>query len=141
MTEVVEQGEHGNGMDLRHHSPAGIRQPFGRYHHVVEVEGARRLLFLSGQLGVRPDGSVPEDVAGQAEQVFANIDACLAAAGCERRHLLRLAVYLTEAEYRLDYMRVRDAWVANPAPASTLIVVKALALPSCKVEVEAVAAA
>ena len=128
-------------MDLRHHSPAGVRPPFGRYHHVVEVDGASRLLFMSGQLGIRPDGSIPEDAAAQAEQVFANIDACLQAAGFARRQVVRLSVFLTEADYRLDYMRVRDAWVADPPPASTLVIVKALALPACKVEVEAVAAA
>ena len=128
-------------MDLRHHSPAGVRPPFGRYHHVVEVDGASRLLFMSGQLGIRPDGSIPEDAAAQAEQVFANIDACLQAAGFARRHILRLSVFLIEADYRLDYMRVRDAWVADPPPASTLVIVKVLALPACKVEVEAVAAA
>ena len=128
-------------MDLRHHSPAGIRPPFGRYHHVVEVDGASRLLFMSGQLGIRPDGSIPEDAAAQAEQAFANIDACLQAAGFARRHIVRLSVFLTEADYRVDYMRIRDAWVADPPPASTLVIVKALALPAFKVEVEAVAAA
>ena len=128
-------------MDLRHHSPAGIRPPFGRYHHAVEAVGASRLLFLSGQLGIRPDGSVPEDAATQTELVFANIDACLDASGFARRQVVRLTVFLTEADYRVDYMRVRDAWVADPPPASTLLIVKALALPAFKVEVEAVAAA
>jgi enamine deaminase RidA (YjgF/YER057c/UK114 family) len=128
-------------MELRHLSPPDIRPPFGRYHHVVEVNGATRLLFLSGQLGIRPDGSVPEHAAAQAEQAFANIDACLAAAGCTRAQIVRLSVFLTEAEYRQDYMRVRDAWVADPPPASTLLIVKALALPACKIEIEAVAAA
>ena len=49
-------------------------------------------------------------------------------------------MFLTEVDYRLDYMRARDAWVEDPAPASTLLVVKALALPACKIEIEAVAA-
>jgi enamine deaminase RidA (YjgF/YER057c/UK114 family) len=127
-------------MDLRHLSPAGIRPPFGRYHHLVEASGATRLLFLSGQLGIRPDGTVPEEVAAQTAQAFANIDGCLVAAGYTRAQVLRLSVF-TEAEYRLGYMQVRDAWVADPPPASTLLVVKALALPACKVEIEAVAAA
>ena len=127
-------------MVLRHLSPATVSRPFGRYEQLVEVVGARRLLFLSGQLGVRLDGSVPDGVAEQAEQVFANIDALLEAAGFSRRHVVRLSAFLTEAEHRPAYMGVRDAWVADPPPASTLIVVKALALPACKVEVEAVAA-
>lgn len=128
-------------MILRHQSPVSIRAPFGRYVHMVEVAAADRLLFLSGQLGIRADGSVPDDVAEQAAQAFANIDVCLEAAGLGRAHLVRLAVFLTEADYRIPYMQVRDAWVADPPPASTLIIVKALAQPVFKVEIEAVAAA
>ena len=128
-------------MKLRHPSPAALRAPFGRYAHVVEVQGASRLVFLSGQLGIRPDGSIPDDVAGQAAQAFANIDACLEAAGVTRAQVVRLNVFLTEADYRQDYMVVRDAWAPDPPPASTLVVVKALALPAFKVEIEAVAAA
>jgi 2-iminobutanoate/2-iminopropanoate deaminase len=141
MTGRVEQAEDQKGMDLRHHSPPGVRPPFGKYHHLVEVNGADKLLFVSGQLGIRRDGSFAEDAAGQAEQAFANIDACLQDAGLTRRHLVRLTVFLTESDYRQDYMRVRDAWVANPPPASTMVVVKALALPALKVEIEAIAAA
>ena len=85
------------------------------------------------------EAAAGDDAAGQTEQAFRNIDACLAEAGFARRQVVRLSVFLTEADYRLDYMRVRDAWVADPPPASTLIVVKALALPAFKVEIEAVA--
>ena len=128
-------------MELRYFSPSGVCPPFGRYHHAVEARGVERLLVLAGQIGNRPDGSLPDGVAAQAEQAFANIDACLGAAGLTRAQVLRLSVYLTEAEYRLGYMQVRDAWVADPPPASTLLVVKALALPACKIEIEAVAVA
>ena len=84
MSGCFQQGEDGTGMELRHLSPAGIRPPFGRYHHLVEANGAARLLFLSGQLGIRPDGTVPEEVAAQTAQAFANIDACLVAADFTR---------------------------------------------------------
>jgi enamine deaminase RidA (YjgF/YER057c/UK114 family) len=112
-----------------------------KYHHVVAVEGANRLAFISGQLGMQANGIVPEDVESQTELAFANLDACLASAGLSRRDIVRLNVYLTDAEYRRAYMAVRDRWVAAPPPASTLVIVKALALPACKVEIEAIAAA
>lgn len=127
-------------MQLKHLSPSEVRPPFGRYHQAVAALGAERLLFVSGQLGVRPDGSVPHELDAQVEQAFANIEACLTAGGFTRQQVVRLSVFLTEAEYRHGYMRVRDAWVADPPPASTLIIVKALALPACKVEIEAIAA-
>ena len=102
---------------------------------------AQRLLFVSGQLGIaaRRHRARGRSTA-QTELVLANIDACLVAAGLTRANVVRLTAFLTEAEYRQGYMRVRDAWVADPPPASTLLVVKALALPACKVEIEAIAA-
>lgn len=125
----------------RHLTPETIRAPFGRYHHAVEVRGTERLLFLSGQLGIRPDGSVPEGAAEQTEVALANIDACLAAAGMDRGHLVRLTTFLVDAADRPAFMAVRDGWVPDPPPASTLVIVKALAQPAFRVEVEAVAAA
>lgn len=128
-------------MERRHLSPAALRPPFGRYHQLVEVAGAGRLLFLSGQLGMDASGHLPEEVGEQTTLALAAIDACLAEVGMGRADLVRLTVFLTEAAYREPYMRVRDAWVADPPPASTLVVVKALVLPAAKVEIEAVAAA
>jgi enamine deaminase RidA (YjgF/YER057c/UK114 family) len=125
----------------RHLDPEGAPPPLAKYHHVVAVEGATRLAFISGQLGMHADGGVPEDVTSQTEVAFANLDACLVAVGLTRRDIVRLNVYLTDAEYRRSYMEVRDRWVADPPPASTLVIVKALALPACKVEIEAIAAA
>ncbi len=124
----------------RHHVPAGIPAPFGRYVHAVECAAPDRMLFVSGQLGITAEGKVPETVEEQARIAFDHLDACLGAAGMERRHVLRLTAYLTEAEYRAGYMRVRDAWAPDPPPASTLVIVKALALPACRVEIEAIAA-
>ncbi len=123
-----------------HLDPEDVPAPYGRYRQVVSVPFAGRLTFVSGQLGVRADGSVPESVAEQARLAFAHIDACLAAAGAGREQVVRLSVYLTDLAYRGEYMAVRDAWVADPPPASTLLVVKGLALPACKVEIEAIAA-
>ncbi len=125
----------------RHLSPSGLAPPFGRYHHAVALEAPQRLLAIAGQLGIHADGTVPESVETQTGLILAAIEACLVEAGLARADLLRLTTYITEADYRLPYMRVRDAWVAEPPPASTLLVVKALAIPACKIEIEAIAGA
>jgi enamine deaminase RidA (YjgF/YER057c/UK114 family) len=124
----------------RHLDPETVPRPYGRYRQVVSVPAAGRLAFVSGQLGVDAEGRVPEDVTDQARLAFAHIDACLAAVDMRREHVLRLSVYLTDLSCRAAYMAVRDAWVADPPPASTLLVVKGLALPGCKLEIEAIAA-
>jgi enamine deaminase RidA (YjgF/YER057c/UK114 family) len=125
----------------RHLDPEAVPRPYGRYRQVVSVPAAGRLAFVSGQLGVDRQGRVPDDVAEQARLAFAHIDACLAAIDMRREHVVRLSVYLTDLDHRAAYMAVRDAWVVDPPPASTLLVVKALALPACKLEIEAIAAA
>ena len=93
-----------------------------------------------GSWASRPTVPCPRRVEAQTELVLANIEACLVAAGLTRANVVRLTTFITEVEYRQGYMRVRDAWVADPPPASTLLVVKALVLPACKVEIEAIAA-
>ena len=125
----------------RHLNPAQVTQPFGCYHQAVALDAPGRLLVISGQLGIRADGTIPESVEEQTALILSAIEACLVEAGLTRADLLRLTTYLTEAEYRLPYMRVRDAWVADPPPASTLVVVKALVLPAAKIEIEAIAGA
>ena len=93
----------------RSFSPGAIRPPFGRYSHAVSLDAPQKLLVISGQLAMRPDGSVPEDAGEQTAVVLAAIDACLAEAGMERTDVLRLSAYITEPDYREAYMRVRES--------------------------------
>lgn len=120
-------------------TPASIKAPFGRYNHGILVASSPPVLHLSGQLGIAADGSVPKEVTAQAELAFANIEAILAAAGLARRHVVKLTTYLLEPAHRAPYMQVRDAWVTEPAPASTLVFITALAQPEFLVEIDAVA--
>ncbi len=123
-----------------HHTPDTIRTPFSTYSHGVEVPPSARWLFCSGQLGIAPDESVPEDVGAQTERAFQNIGEILKAAHMDFGDIVRLNAYLTDPAYLGAYMEVRNRFVSVPAPASTLVVVSAFARPEFKVEVEAVAA-
>lgn len=118
----------------------GIFPPFGRYHHGMEVTGAERLLFLSGQLPFTLEGKVPAGMTAQAELVFANIDTLLNEAGMRRINIVRLTTFLLDPAHRGPYMDVRDRWVEAPAPASTLLFVSGLAHPDALIEIEAIAA-
>jgi enamine deaminase RidA (YjgF/YER057c/UK114 family) len=120
--------------------PASIRAPFGRYSHGVVLPSGARLVFCSGQLGVRSDGTVPETVAAQAEICFENIKAILGEAGFGLGHIVRINAYVTKREDMAEYMAVRDRYVADPLPASTLMIVAGFTRPEFLVEVEVVAA-
>ena len=70
-------------------------------------------MFASGQLGVAPDDSVPDDVEAQTAICFANIAAVLEEAGMTPGDIVRLNAYVTGREHMAGYMRARDAFIAD----------------------------
>ncbi len=97
-------------------------------------------MFVAGQLGIGPDGTVPDSLDEQAAQCFENIGSILAEAGMSLADLVRINAYVTAREHLAGYMAVRDRYVGTPPPASTLMIVSGFARPEFKVEVEAIAA-
>ncbi len=121
-------------------NPSTIHPPFARYAHGVVVEAGARMLFCSGQLGIRPDATIPADVEAQAALCFESIAAILAEAGMSLSDLVRINAYVTGREHLAGYMAARDRVVPPPPPASTLMIVSGFARPEFLVEIEAVAA-
>jgi enamine deaminase RidA (YjgF/YER057c/UK114 family) len=121
-------------------TPKTIKPPFARYSHGVEVPAGKRLVLCSGQLGIRPDDLVPDDAGEQANLCFANIAAILGEAGLALSDIVRINAYVTDRAYLRAYMEVRDKLFADPAPASTLMIVSGFARPEFKVEIEVIAA-
>ena len=129
-------------MAVQYLNPDGVAAPASRYSHVALGEGPGRIAAFAGQVGTRPDGTVPEGLADQLDRCFANVDACLSAAGMGRESLLRVTVYVTDpsAGAVATYRARRDAWIGDgPAPPATYVVVAALASPALVAEVEALA--
>jgi enamine deaminase RidA (YjgF/YER057c/UK114 family) len=126
----------------RYLNPETIAAPVGRYTHGVELAAGARLLFVAGQVGVRPDGNTPADPREQHEQAWANVKAVLAKSGMSERNLVRVNGFIVRADLIPIWREVRDRALGDaPLPASTLLVVGALARPEWVVEIEAVAAA
>ncbi len=120
--------------------PATVAPPFSAYSHAVEVPAGSRLLYVSGQLGVAPDGSVAEDFKNQANQAFRNVIAILKEAGMGPADIVRVNTYLTDSNDIAGYRAIRDSHMNGHEAASTMIVISALAQPRFRIEVEAVAA-
>ena len=121
-------------------NPATIRATFAQYSHAVEVP-AGRMVFASGQLGVAPDDTVPEDAEAQAVLCFENIKAILAEANMTLADVVRFTAYVTDRAYFPVYGAVRGRYVAGNAFASTLVIVSGFTRPEFKVEVEVTAVA
>jgi len=114
--------------------------PVSAYTQAVEVTGATRTLYISGQVGVASDGSIPEGAEAQSALVWQNLQAQLRAAGMEIENLVKITTIVPNSD-DIPAVRAGRADVLGPhRPASTLIV-GGLANPDWKVEVEAVAIA
>ena len=102
----------------------GVARQIGAYRDAVEVPPNARWLFTSGTPGLALDGSLPADIAGQAELAW--------------RHIVAM---LERAPHIPAYDTVRARVLGDPRPASMLLVVGELVRPEFLLEVEAVAAA
>ncbi|MBC8338924.1 MAG: RidA family protein [Alphaproteobacteria bacterium] len=108
--------------------------------HGVEVPAGARLMFTNGQVGTKPDGVTPEATADQAEVIFGRLKAVLKAAYMTLGDVVRFDVYLTDQADVKTFVEVRDHFMGDHKPGATLLIVKGLARPELKIEVEAVAA-
>jgi enamine deaminase RidA (YjgF/YER057c/UK114 family) len=121
-------------------TPASIAPPAARYAHAVLSEDPARLLHTAGVVPVRPDGSVPDDLAEQADVVWANIGAILAEAEMESSDVVSITTYVVADEPLGPVMAARDRFLGGSLAASTLLTVSALARREWRVEVAVVAA-
>ncbi|WKZ48037.1 MAG: RidA family protein [Anaerolineales bacterium] len=120
-------------------NPQNVHAPLGGYSHHVEITGNERLLVLSGQVGVREDGTVPEDAIEQLEVAFENILRNLQAVNMDSNDIVKLTYYVVG---EMDVAK-RRALIASKLqghkPCSTFLYVAGLASPQYKVEVDALA--
>jgi 2-iminobutanoate/2-iminopropanoate deaminase len=109
--------------------------------HYTDAVRAGDLLFVSGVVPVDGAGALVggADVVAQARQVFENMGAVLAAAGCGFGDVVKVTVFLVDVDDRPRVNTVRREVFGDARPASTLVEVSRLAVPGARVEVEAVA--
>lgn len=123
------------------HDPSQVFAPYRAYSHGVEVQGAARLLFISGLNGYEPDGvSMPESFEDQADLIWGHIQAILASAQMGLNNIVCLRTYLSDPKYDEANVLMRVKYMGNHRPAST-VVCSQLLDAKWKLEIEAVAAA
>ena len=123
------------------HSPTTVAPPFGPYSHAVEVPAGSRLLYISGEVGVQPDGVVPDGIEAQAERLWKNLIAILEDAGMGIGDLVKITTYLVNPEDVGPAGAARAKYFGDARPGSATVIVKALVVPNWLIEIEAVAAA
>lgn len=114
----------------------GQLTPVSHYCHVVR---AGDWIWLSGMVGMRSDGSIPDGTVEQFQVALDAIDTCLRQAGGRSDQVVKVQVFMTDISERAAINPIRQAYFGEHRPASTLVEVSALVDPRMKVEIEAVA--
>ena len=120
-------------------SPAGLAPPAASYHHGLLVSGTREALYLSGQLGLAPDGSLAPDFAAQAEQAWANVHRLLDDAGLSVADIVKVTSYLVDRAHIPAYEAAHEAATGGHKPPWTLVLVAGLGSEEYLVEIDVTA--
>lgn len=112
--------------------------PIGPYSQAIATEG-KRLVFLSGQIALGPDGAlVGEDAATQAQVVMENIRAVLSAAGLDFDAVVKTTIFLVDMDDFAAVNQVYGRYFAERPPARSTVEVSRLP-KGARVEIEVVA--
>lgn len=124
----------------RFFNPAGVPGPFNTYSHGAVVEGPVRFLFGAGQAGVHSDGQVGEGIEEQSRLVWQHIVAILSEADMTVENIVQLNMLLLDRDHRGPASAVRNEFLGDHRPTSTLMVVSGLANPDWLIEIDFIAA-
>ena len=118
-------------------APETPASPF--YAQSLEVTGARRLLFVSGQVPSR-NGVVPADFETQARLAWANLFAQLRAADMGPENLVKVTIFLSDRQHVEGHRTVYDEVLAGRR-ITVSTVIAGLVETGWHIEIEGIAAA
>ena len=120
-------------------APTSIAPPAANYAHGILSSASSQVLHISGTVGTRPDGTISDDVAEQATEVWRSIAAICAEAQMSVDDIVSITTYAVAGQPLAGVMAARDAALGGRRVASVLITVPALVRPEWKMEIAAVA--
>jgi enamine deaminase RidA (YjgF/YER057c/UK114 family) len=102
--------------------PAGRQALYERNRYSAAVR-AGGLLFVSGQVGSREDGSPEPGLKAQVRRAFDNLAAVLAAAGCSFDDVQDVTVFMVDPQsiFEQVWEVVPEYWGQAPFPTLTAV--------------------
>jgi enamine deaminase RidA (YjgF/YER057c/UK114 family) len=94
--------------------PANCQALYDKYKYSAAIR-SEDLLFVSGQVGSREDGTPEPDFERQVDLAFENLKAVLEAAGCSFTDIVDVTTFHTDPEKQLDtFLKVRNKHMGGP---------------------------
>lgn len=120
---------------------ARLAQPSGVFSHATTIAARGTLVFISGMVARRADGTVAGvgDVEAQTRQVCENLKAAVEEAGGTMDDICRVDVYVRNMEHFDKIHKVRREYFKPPLPASTMVEVSKMTSPEYLIEINAIA--
>jgi enamine deaminase RidA (YjgF/YER057c/UK114 family) len=117
---------------------ARVSRHIGTCSDAVAIPAGATQVVLSGTPGLRPDGTLPEDLAEEAGQASDNVCEALRRAGADLGSIGQVRSWLTDRDDIDAYVEVRKDVISH-RPAYMLVLVPQLIRPSLRLEIEATA--
>ena len=117
-------------------------KPIGAYSNGLSIPiGDKELIFLTGQQAIGSDGQAvyPDDPAKQTEFIFERINSLLTETEASLKNVVKVVIYVTNMEDFGKISPVRNKYLGESRPVSTLVEVSRLTIPGCKVEIDVTA--
>ena len=112
-------------------APAAI----GPYSQAIDLGS---MIYTSGQIPVKPDGSVSEDISEQTKQALLNLKAVIEAGGSSLDKVIKTTVFITDMSQFGAINAVYSEFFTEPFPARSCVQVAALP-KGVSIEIEAIA--
>ena len=137
----LRAGWGGNGMSHLFVDPPGLPKAIGFSHAAIAESG--KTVYLAGQAGHRPDGTIAPDLLDQFAQACQNVAVALEGTGGSREDLVSLQIFVTDiSAYRLRRPELGEAYrevFGRHYPPMALLGVNELFDPAALVELVGIA--
>lgn len=122
------------------YNPDTLAPAYSNYAQATEIKLSGRMLFISGQCGVQPDGFIPEDFEEQCRVAFDNILKILSSSGMTVADIAKITIFMVDSADLNVVRKVRDEKFSDIPVSSSFIFVSGMIKPEFKLEIECIAA-
>lgn len=112
---------------------------FAKFSYSAAVR-AGDFIYVAGQIGLNPDGSMPDDDDTQIANAFDRLKIVLEAAGASLDDIVELVSYHVGLQKHLvHFVEIKNRYIRSPFPTWTILEIAGLARPGLVIEIKAVA--
>jgi len=126
-------------MELKSINSAEAPGSVGSYSQAIDLSNFKNLVFISGQIPVALDGSVPVTFEEQCDLTWKNLTAQLKASGLGIKNLVKVNTFVASRDHLASNREVREKHLGDHKIALS-VVIAGIFDESWLLEIEAIAA-